>query len=176
MFCPNCASVIPDHSTFCPICGAKIEVNNIQVTEEPTAEQHDRQYHPPRETYVEQPLELQKSAAEPAPEKKSVDWSAFYQNYFYTLYVLIGVGAVVCNLLADGFSYISTFFFVVFTIFEYPLMFAFLALGIVRLVVGIKTRSKQVNPTKERALDIMIFGVSVIIFVYLFFATIFTFV
>ena len=204
MFCPNCGSVIPDNSQFCPICGANIvELLAPMKEQAPTSNQPEQkndysygqpsqpsnqysdaapgQGYAPQNDYtpvqpIVQPAQQSDQPAAPPKEKKSVNWGGFYNNYFYTAFILIGFAAFICNQLAQAFITVNLFFFVLFTIFEYPLMFAFLALGIVRLVVGIKTRAKQENPTKEKARDILIFGISVIAFVFFFIATILTFV
>ncbi len=208
MFCPNCGTVIPDDSKFCPICGANMSdvtpppVEQHTTVEQPQApaqpEQNSQQqqaqpynqyngYQQQQQGFYgydqgyngqynnnQQPAQQQQKPVAPPKEKKPVDWKAFYQNYFYTLYVLIGVGAFLCGQLEQAFVAGNAFFFVLFTIFVFPLMLAFLALGIIRFVVGIKTRKNQENPSKEKARDIMIFGLSIIIFVFLFITTIVT--
>jgi len=35
MFCPSCGNEIPDDSTFCSNCGAKIDASSAVSTEEP---------------------------------------------------------------------------------------------------------------------------------------------
>ncbi|MCH5351709.1 MAG: zinc ribbon domain-containing protein [Clostridiales bacterium] len=178
MFCPNCGSVIPDASKSCPICGAAIE-EETPAPEEPVAQPTtEEQYEldnydighvfggADREDTQAEPK--QDSASQPSRQRGAVNWSKLYCNYFYTVYILSGIVAYVSFRIAQAFIYYVPFISVVALITLYLFMTVFLALGIIRLVVGIKTRSKQDNPNKEISRDILIFGISVVVFVYLF--------
>ncbi|MCH5157596.1 MAG: zinc-ribbon domain-containing protein [Clostridiales bacterium] len=180
MFCPNCGSVIPDASKFCPICGADIsqyesedEIIDEPVSTAPVQEQEQERNDDGMvrnafgDGYRSYSQEAQETR-QPSKQRANVNWSKFYYNNFYTVYILSGIVAYVSYRLAEAFIYFSPFVFVVATISLYSFLMIFLALGIVRLVVGIKTRARQDNPNKERARDILIFGISVIVFVFLF--------